>query len=294
MSSFFSWYILITLLGWLTFPLAYHLFPALSERGYTMSRAFGLLVWGYVFWLFASLDIAQNDIGGLLLGLVVLGGLSAWTFVNHKAEIQNWIGENRRLVITTEVLFLIAFGFMAFVRSANPEIIGTEKPMELMMINGVLNSPNFPPRDLWLSGYSISYYFFGYVMTSMLAMFTGVPATMAFNLMIALIFGLSTIGAYGILYNLLAIRQESNVESQTSSRPLSSFLFPLLAPLFLLIMSNVEGFLEVLHARGFFWKDGPNFWKWLDIMDLRDAPAQTLTFRSAVDDSNQPYAIFVS
>jgi len=278
MSSFFSWYILITLLGWLTFPLAYHLFPALSERGYTMSRAFGLLVWGYVFWLFASLDIAQNDIGGLLLGLVVLGGLSAWALVNHKAEIQNWIGGNRRLIITTEVLFLIAFGFMAFVRSANPEILGTEKPMELMMINGVLNSPNFPPRDLWLSGYSISYYFFGYVMTSMLAMFTGVPAMMAFNLMIALIFGLSTIGAYGILYNLLAIRQESNVESQTSSQPLSSFLFPFFAPLFLLIMSNVEGFLEVLHARGFFWKDGPNFWKWLDIIDLRDAPAQSLTW----------------
>jgi len=278
MSSFFSWYILITLLGWLTFPLAYHLFPALSERGYTMSRAFGLLVWGYVFWLFASLDIAQNDIGGLLLGLVVLGGLSAWTFVNHKAEIQNWIGENRRLVITTEVLFLIAFGFMAFVRSANPEILGTEKPMELMMINGILNSPNFPPRDLWLSGYSISYYFFGYVMTSMLAMFTGVPATMAFNLMIALIFGLSTIGAYGILYNLLAIRQESNVESQTSSRPLSSFLFPLLAPLFLLIMSNVEGFLEVLHGRGLFWKDGPNFWTWLDIPEIREAPIPPLTW----------------
>src|SRR6185295_16174360 len=102
MPSFFSWYILITLLGWLTFPLAYHLFSALSERGYTFSRAFGLLVWGYVFWLFASLNIAQNDIGGLLLGLAVLGGLSAWAFVNHKVEIQNWIGGNRRLIITTE------------------------------------------------------------------------------------------------------------------------------------------------------------------------------------------------
>jgi hypothetical protein len=30
--SFLSWYVLITLLGWLTFPLAYYLFPALSDR----------------------------------------------------------------------------------------------------------------------------------------------------------------------------------------------------------------------------------------------------------------------
>src|SRR5258706_7735308 len=167
---------------------------------------------------------------------------------------------------------------MGIVRAANPEILGTEKPMELMMINGIMNSPTFPPRDLWLSGYSISYYHFGYVMTSMLAIFTGVPATLAFNLMIALIFGLSAIGAYGVLYNLLAMGERSNIEGQTSNKPLSSFLSPLLAPLYLLIMSNVEGFLEVLHAHGLFWKDGPNFWTWLDIMDLRDAPSLPLTW----------------
>ncbi len=69
MTAFISWYILITLLGWLTFPLAHRIFPALADRGYALSRAFGLLIWGYVFWLFATFGIAQNDIGGLLLGI---------------------------------------------------------------------------------------------------------------------------------------------------------------------------------------------------------------------------------
>src|SRR5512146_2289355 len=78
MTAFISWYIVITILGWLTFPLAYHLFPALHDRGYTLSRAFGFLIWGYVFWLFASLGIAQNDAGGLLLGLLILVALSTW------------------------------------------------------------------------------------------------------------------------------------------------------------------------------------------------------------------------
>ena len=289
MLSFLSWYILVTLLGWLTFPLAYRLFPALADRGYTLSRAFGLLLWGYVFWLFASLGLAQNNIGGLLLGLVVLGGLSGWAIVKRQSEIVNrlspipfghdvinWISENRRLVITTEILFLLAFGFMAFVRACNPEILGTEKPMELMFINGIMNSPVFPPRDLWLSGYSISYYYFGYVMTSMLALFTGTPATAAFNLMIALIFGLSAVGAYGILYNLLSNHQSKidNRQSQIVNRK-SKIAPSLLAPLFLLLMSNAEGFLEVLHMRGLFWKDGSNFWTWLDIPELRDAPSQT-------------------
>jgi YYY domain-containing protein len=289
MTAFISWYLLIILLGWLTFPLAYYLFPALADRGYSLARAFGLLLWGYVFWLFASLGIAQNDLGGLLLGLVILGGLSTWAFVNCKSEFVIWIRSNRRLILITEVLFLVAFGLLTFFRAGNPEIVGTEKPMELMFINGIMNSPTFPPRDLWLSGYSISYYYFGYVMASMLAMFTGTPGTMAFNLMIALIFGLSAVGAYGILYNLLAMRQkprpatDRTVDGHSSNNgPLSSFLQPLFAPLFLLLVSNLEGFLDVLHRKGLFWvfnADGTassRFWTWLDIPDLRDVPSQPL------------------
>ncbi len=209
MTAFISWYILIAILGWLTFPLAYYLFPALSDRGYTFSRALGLLIWAYVFWLFASFGLAQNDIGGLLLGLVILGGLSAWAFINCKSEIINWYRENLRLILTTEVLFLIAFGFMAFFRAANPDITGTEKPMELMFIDGIMNSPTFPPRDLWLSGYSISYYYFGYVMTSMLAMFTGLPATIAFNLMIA-----ADSSATSPFWSWLGIKELSDVPTQ--------------------------------------------------------------------------------
>ncbi len=304
MLSFLSWYLLVTFLGLLTFPLAHRLFPALPDRGYTLSRAFGLLIWGYVFWLFASLGIAQNDMGGLLLGLAVLAGLSAWAIFSLQSQIPDldtlavntrystgvnspilsFLQSNRSLLLASELLFLVAFGFMAIVRAANPEIVGTEKPMELMMINGIMNSPTFPPRDLWLSGYSISYYYFGYVMTSMLAKFTGVPATMAFNLMIALIFALSATGAYGILYNLLANHQypitkdQSQIsDSQPSAVHRPSFIFaPLLAPLFLLLVSNVEGFLEVLHRRGIFWTGTQNFWTWLDIPELRDAPAQPL------------------
>jgi len=281
MPSFLAWYILITLLGWITFPLTHRLFPALADRGYSFTRAFGLLIWGYAFWLSASLGFAQNDIGGLLLGWVILGGLSAWAyFVPHASrptQLIEWLKENKSLILSIEILFLVAFALMAFIRAANPEIVGTEKPMELMFINGIMNSPGFPPRDLWLSGYSISYYYFGYVMTSMLAMFTGAPATMAFNLMIALVFGLGAIGAYGILYNLLAHYPlpVTNLRSKIENRK-SLIASPLLAPLFLLLVSNVEGFLEVLHRKGLFWREGTNFWTWLDMKELSQAPSLPL------------------
>ena len=279
MTAFISWYFLITMLGLLTFPLAYHLLPALADRGYTLSRAFGLLVWGFVFWLFANFGIAQNDMGGLLLGLVILGGLSVWIFFNQRSEIQNWLKENTRLILTTELLFLLAFALMAFIRANNPEITtaGGEKWMEVAFINAVLHSPVFPPHDPWLSGYAISYYHFGYIMTAMLAKFTSTPAPVAHNLMLSLIFALSAIGAYGILYNLLS-RYRPQIENRNSS-----IVNSLLAPLFLLVVSNLEGFLQSLHGAGLFWQfnaDGTatsRFWTWLDIPDLKNVPSQPLT-----------------
>ena len=292
---FFSWYLTVTLLGWLTFPLAFRLFPALADRGYSLSRALGLLVWGYVFWLLTSLGVSQNNVGGLLFGLLILGCLSLWALrsidrrrqttnnndiVSGLSSIVGWVKHNRRIVINVEILFLLAFAFLALVRTSNPELTSAEKPMELMFINAILRSPTFPPRDAWLSGYAISYYHFGYVMTAMLAKLTSVPGSAAHNLMTALIFGLGAIGSYGILYNLLAItdHRPQTMDHEPRSlvnRPWSALAF--LAPLFLLLISNAEGFLELLHRRGTFWSGNTSFfWTWLDIRDLSDPPTQPL------------------
>jgi YYY domain-containing protein len=283
MAAFISWYLIITLLGWLNFPLAFTLFPALADRGYTLSRATGLLIWGYVFWLLASLGVAQNDIGGILLALAFIVGLSGFLVFNRKSEIVNFLKFNLSLTLTTEILFLAAFAFLAFVRSANPELNGTERPMELAFINAIMRSPTFPPQDPWLSGYAISYYYFGYVMTAMLALLSGIPGSLAHNLMTSLIFALGAVGSYGILYNLLVRtdRRPQTADNETTVHPPSSTVNGLafLAPLFLLLVSNFEALLEVLHRLGLFWTKNAagqyvsRFWTWLDIKDLSSAPA---------------------
>jgi len=281
MAQFFLWYLLATFLGWLAFPLAFRLFPALADRGFSLARTFGLLVWGYAFWMMASLGIVQNDGGGLLLGLVVLAAVSGSGLV-HKEKLKSlgeWIRSNWRVIVTVEILFFLAFAFLAFVRAGNPEIVGTEKPMELAFINAILHSPTFPPHDPWLSGYAISYYYFGYVMTAMLAKATGTLGSVAFNLMLSLVFALSAVGAYGVLFNLLAAWRK-NHPSISQRRPLTGL--PLIGPLFLLIVSNFEGFLQALHSLGLFWKfnaDGTatsSFWTWLGILDLNQSPATPL------------------
>ena len=278
--AFLSWYVSISILSWLTFPLVYTLFPALADRGYSLARTVGLLVWGYIFWMLTSLGIAQNDLGGLVLAAMLLTGLSVWASRIRFGEIRSWIKQNFSMIITVEIIFLLAFAILAVIRAANPEIAGTEKPMELAFINSILRSPTFPPRDPWLSGYGISYYYFGYVMTAMLARLTGVAGSIAFNLMLALVFAMSATGSYGIIYNLLAAMRKKQPDLPQKAIT----VLPVLGPLFLLISSNLEGFLEVLHRKGLFWTfaaDGTatsSFWKWLDIEDLKHVPSQPLAW----------------
>ncbi len=284
MLTFLVWYICITLIGLVSFPLTYRLLPALADRGYSLSRIFGLLVWGFIFWLLASLGIIRNDIGGLILGLTILLGLSYWALRGIPfEELSSWWRDNRRLVFSIEALFLVAFGIWTIIRAANPEILGTEKPMELAFINAILNSPVFPPHDPWLSGYAISYYYFGYVITAMIAKLTATPGSVAFNMALSQTFALSAIAAYGILYSLLSLlKPKSNPTSRLDNS--QNLILSLLGPTFILIVSNLEGFFEVIHARGLFWlQDGTGqlssrFWVWLDMKELSVPPSQPFSW----------------
>ncbi len=273
MTSFILWYLLVSALGWLAFPLAYRLLPGLPERGFAFARAIGLLMWGYLFWLLGSLGLLMNDIGGLLFAAALLAALSWWASRGLKpGEVRAWLRSERRTVIAIEAVFFAAFAVWAFVRAANPEITATEKPMEMAFINSVLRSPSMPPYDPWLSGYAISYYYFGYVMVGMLAKLTGTAAGVAFNLAISLVFALTAVGAYGLVYNLFAAYK------QKTGKGLGLALF---GPLFLLLVSNVEGVLEVIHARGWFWEKNAEgvwvsgFWQnTLNILELNSPPSE--------------------
>ncbi|MCZ2127636.1 MAG: DUF2298 domain-containing protein [Anaerolineales bacterium] len=274
MLAFFLWYLLLVALGLLTVPLTYALFPALADRGYVLARTAGLLIWGYIFWILASFGFVHNNVGGILFALALLTASSAFAFYKNKADIFQFLKSQRALILTTEILFLAAFAFLAFVRASDSELASTEKPMELMFINSILRSETFPPQDAWLSGYAISYYYFGYVMTAMLARLTNIPGSLAHNLMTALVFALGAIGAFGVVFNLLSAARPARDENNKSQ--ISAALF---APLFLLIVSNFEALLEVLHRAGIGWTQDPvsgqwrgAFWAWLDMKELSQPP----------------------
>lgn len=265
------WYLLLAGIGWLSFPIAYRFLGRLPSRGVAFVRPLGLLLWGFIFWILSSYGFLRNDVAGLLTAVLLLAALSWWAWRQAPSgEMGRWLQVNRSTIIAVEIVFLLAFLFMTYVRASRPGIFHTEQPMELAFINAILRSPTMPPHDPWLSGYSISYYYFGYLIVAMLAKLIGVIGSVAFNLGFVSIFAMAAAGAYGLAHNLLALYLPK------ARRVL--YWMAALAPIFVLILGNMEGLLEILHARHFFWSTDASgaqtskFWAWMDIKELVNPP----------------------
>ena len=80
---------------------------------------------------------------------------------------------------------MLALVFLALIRARMPDPWGTERPMDFALFNAIQRSTNFPPHDPWLAGYSINYYYLGYLLMAALALVSGLAPAVAYNLSLA-------------------------------------------------------------------------------------------------------------
>jgi YYY domain-containing protein len=252
------WWAVISLVGAAALPLTFTLLRWLPDRGYAFARMVGLLLVSYLFWLLGSLGFLANESGSILFALLLVAAASFAVYRRSEGGLRGWLREQRRYVLGAELLFALLFFLWVWVRAQNPMIFATEKPMEFAFLNAAGRSATFPPVDPWLSGFGISYYYFGYVMVSVLARLAAVPEYIAFNLAIAWLVAATALGAFGLVYNLVAAGQHVRVRRLALS-------LALLAAVALPLAGNLEVGLEILHGNGI---GSDRFWQWLDIRDL--------------------------
>jgi YYY domain-containing protein len=255
-----KWFIVLEMLGLIGWPMARRLFAGLPSRGYAFAKPLALLVIGYLFWLAGIAGFLDNSTGALVFVLLLVAGVSAYVGWRDRRDLVQAWREQRAAILTGELVFVAVFGLWCVYRAYNPDLNYTEKPMDLMFLNTMLRSPSFPPLDPWLSGFGVSYYYFGYLLMSLLARLSGVQASVAFNLALAGIMGLAASGAFTVAYDLTALRSGQGVKY--GATPL---LIGLLGALFVVFIGNLEGLVEMLNAHGF---DAPALYAALDIRNL--------------------------
>ncbi|PKL92340.1 MAG: hypothetical protein CVV21_03240 [Candidatus Goldiibacteriota bacterium HGW-Goldbacteria-1] len=247
-----KWWFVSVIIGLLAFPITFVLFGKSQDKGYMFTKIVGIFLISYFSWLLGFLSFSTGTILGVI---AVMTGVSVWLFLQNKKEMLQFFSEKAGVVIIAELFYFLIFLVYAMFRMNQPDIVGTEKFMDFAFINSIVKADKMPPFDPWMYGVDaagkalhISYYYFGYLMMAIMFKLTAIPNGMAYNIALTYIVALSALGTVGLLYNLT-----------------KNYLIGFLAAAFLLLISNIDGFIQVV-SNG--WStDNFNWWHTSRIID---------------------------
>ena len=239
------WYLVISLLGLIVYPLVRLVFKGLPDKGYPFSRLTAILLLAYFTWLVASVggQFSRITIIGVISGLVLINGFLAYR-QRHGLLLE--FKTRKSYFLKVELVMLLLFALMLFIRWSNPDLWhpwrGGEKPMDLSYFTAVLKSTVFPPYDPWYAGGYINYYYFGFVIAAVPTKLLGITPAVAYNFIIPTLFALTGIGAFSIGWNLISRRKMNGKISDLEDIRISdrrNFKAGIISLLFTLIIGNL-------------------------------------------------------
>ncbi|NJO81303.1 MAG: hypothetical protein HC828_00160 [Blastochloris sp.] len=254
-TDIFIWWFAIQALGLIALPLTHVVFNALPDYGYAFSKALGLLLTGYLAWMLAMLGLAPFGAALLVVCALLVGVVGLLALQRQWQSARTPLFPRLADLLTYEVVFVAALLFVVAIRANNPDPWGTERPMDFALFNAIRQSTMFPPHDPWLSGYSINYYYFGYLLMAAMSLLTGLEPSVAYNLALALIFGLTALGIVGLIFNLIRAtdmtgKTDGDVVEETPRRRVWPLIWRPLAGILTVIMvlvaANQGGALQVM------------------------------------------------
>ena len=206
---------LVEVMGIICLPLTFIVFRNLPDRGWAFSKSLSIVITAFAVWLplmdLHFLPFSRSLIAGIVLILAACGILG---FTKMYHTLREMWRSNRAYMIATESIFAAMLVLLGWLRTFKPDIHGFEMFMDEGFVASIMRSTHFPPNDMWLSGYSINYYYYAHYTIALLAKLLGQSPAVAFNTGIALFFGLTALNLFGVTCNIVAWGRYEHTKAQ--------------------------------------------------------------------------------
>lgn len=212
----------VEVIGLAAAPLAGLALGRLPGSGLGFAKPFGLLLVGWLAWMTASLGIAPYSPGlvaAAIAAVAVAGALAAlrqrelarrledappprgrfarWRRGRLAARALAPADPVRRpLFLGAEAVFVAGFAVTALLVSFAPDVWNTEKPMDMAFMAAIDATDSFPPADPWMAGEDLNYYYLGHLLSGLPWQLLGGDPSRAYNLALAVLFGLSAASVF--------------------------------------------------------------------------------------------------
>lgn len=244
-----SLYLFFLALGWVVFPIVMLAFPGLNDKGYAFARIVGLLSFALFAFNLGSLkiEVTRNLLIYVLLAIAIISIVVAGF---NRKKLQEEIKDRWKLILTEEIVFLVAFLFFLWIRYNNPDLWhpwrGGEKPMDFSYLNAVIKSSTFPAYDPWFAGGFINYYYYGQVLVALPIKLLGIIPAVAYNICLALWYAMLVAAVFSIGWNLTwFVYSRKNSETEAAPASILPFWGGIASCLLLALLGNL-GTIKVL------------------------------------------------
>lgn len=169
-----------------------------ADRGASLVRPIALLAITYPTWYASNLGLVRFSTVGLWITLLVVASVGWLIVVRRWLVDRTWV----RSLLWVELASVMMFCLAIWLRGYGPEILNTEKPMEIAFLASSSRTDVMPPPDPWLGGERINYYYIGYVVHAALIRMSEVVPTTGFNLALATTFSMTLVAVGGLAFNV--------------------------------------------------------------------------------------------
>ncbi|MBR3248306.1 MAG: hypothetical protein IKG03_07915 [Clostridiales bacterium] len=177
------WAVFLLLTGFVTLPLAARIWEKFSSGGFFLSQPLGLVLTCLVLWTLTHLKICRLNILCIVISALIVAACCYIPKSNRDCLVKKMCSKGFvEAIAVEETVFLVIFFLMCFFKGFLPDINGQEKFMDYGFIMSMQRGDSLPANDMWLSGYSINYYYFGQFIWSVVIKATCVPTGVGYNL----------------------------------------------------------------------------------------------------------------
>jgi len=243
-----QWYFFLFFIGIIFYPLTAKIFSPFFDKGYPFAKTLAILFLSFAIFVLGIVKILPFFQSSLFFLIVLFIIVQVIYLLRHPIDkiSHKTLTNVLPFIIFEEILFLLSFIFLTFIRGQEPSIRGLEKFMDFGFINSILRSKYFPPLDMWYGadqvnrgGYPINYYYFGHLTGAFLIKLTNIKASIGYNLILATIFAQGITLVFSIIGNLIAFFDEHVLKSKVVNS-LNILVFGLLGSLIVNFGGNLH------------------------------------------------------
>lgn len=190
-----AWFLIYMIFGLAAFPISARIFENSLSAGFLMSQPIGLLTVALVQWTLSYIGILPFTQLTVAI-LIVLLAAASYSIKPLRTNLIKKLSREGTIenIAFEQTVFAVALTALCYIKGFLPDINGQEKFMDYGFIMSMLRSSSLPAGDMWLSGYSINYYYFGQYIYALVIKLSGIAPSVGYNIAmctsIALPFGM--------------------------------------------------------------------------------------------------------